>query len=133
LALVDKKARLVPLYAKAMQTALDPKNPEPLRLDAIRFLSVSPYTLESTADLFLLMLGSGESQAVQSAVIELLGRYINRQIAAGLIARWSSLPQPLHTAALSALLERNERVPLILSAVQEGKISPKDFSSVQMD
>src|SRR5205823_7771180 len=63
LALIDKQGLLVPLYAKAMQTALDPKIPEPLRLDAFRLLSVSPYILESTADLFLLMLGSGESQA----------------------------------------------------------------------
>lgn len=133
LALVDKQGHLIAFYPQAMQTALDPNAAESLRLEAFRVLNVSPYTLDSTADLFLLMLGSGESQALQAAAIEFLGRFTNRQIAASLIARWSSLSPALHGVALSVLLERNDRVPLVLAAVQEGKISARDFSSVQMD
>jgi len=69
LALVDKQGHLISFYPQAMQTALDRNAAEPLRLEAFRVLNVSPYTLDSTTDLFLLMLGSGESQAIQSAAI----------------------------------------------------------------
>src|SRR5262249_29645046 len=58
LAFVDKEARLVPFYSQALQTAQNPNAPEGMRLDAFQLLNVSPYTLDNTADTFLLMLGS---------------------------------------------------------------------------
>jgi hypothetical protein len=133
LALADKDASLVPFFDQAFRIALDQSAAEPLQMDAIRLLSVSPYTLESNADLFLLKLGSGESQAVQSAIIALLARFNNRQVAPSMMARWPVLSPVLQKQAVSALLEREDRVPLVLAALQDGRIWTTNFSSVQMD
>jgi putative heme-binding domain-containing protein len=81
------------------------------------------------ADLLLLIVGSGESQEIQSATIDTLVRYSDSQVLPNFLARWRALSPALRAQAVSGLLTLNERVPAVLSALENGPILREDVSS----
>jgi putative heme-binding domain-containing protein len=93
-------------------------------------LSASAYTFTSI-DWLLLMLGSGDSWAVQSAAIGVLARFNDPQIASALLRRCQVLAPPLRRDAVTALLSRANRVPEVLNALEDGRLNQADFPSAQ--
>jgi putative heme-binding domain-containing protein len=131
LALVDPNGQLQPLYDAAVTDALAPGASEPLRLSAIRFLGVSPYTYTNIGLWVLALLDSGSSEAVKSAVLVTLGQWDDPIIATNVLLRWQGFTPALRTQALTALLNRDSRIDTVLAALERGVISDADFSTVQ--
>jgi putative heme-binding domain-containing protein len=102
-------------------------------VEAMRLIGVGPYTAGSIGDLLLLSLGSGQSEAVQSAAISALGHFDDSRIAPALIQRWNVLTPRLRNDAVDVLLARNNRLGAVMSALENGRINGADFSSAQVN
>ena len=94
---------------------------EPLRVGGMQLLGVGPYTFANAGDLLLLELGSGRSEAIQSAALATLGRFDDPRIAPALIQRWRVLTPRLRSDACTALLARTDRVAAVLAALENGR------------
>jgi putative membrane-bound dehydrogenase-like protein len=128
LAQMDSQNRCQRYYSLASDAVMNYLGSESIRLEAIRLMGVGPYTVASSGDLLLLPLGSGQSEAIQSAAIAALGRFDDSRIAPALIQRWGALTPRLRKEAVVALLARTSRVGAVLTALEMGRIARADLS-----
>jgi putative membrane-bound dehydrogenase-like protein len=133
LALMDTQNRGQRYYSLASDAVMNYLGSEPIRLEAIRLMGVGPYTVANSGDLLLLPLGSGQSEAIQSAAIAALGRFDDSRVAPALIQRWGVLTPRLRKEAVAALLARTSRVGAVLTALETGRIARADLSPVQVN
>ena len=133
LALLDPQGRLQRFYTQALAVAVDGTAGEPARIEALRLLGVSPYTLTDVGDMLILIVGSGASPALQSATIATLGRYSDPRLAANLLSRWPVMSAPLRNEAVTALLARSERVPNVMTALENGPLRDTDLTPAQIN
>jgi putative membrane-bound dehydrogenase-like protein len=133
LALIDSQNRCQRYYSLASDAVMNYLGSEPIQVEAIRLIGVGPYTVASIGDLLLLLLGSGQSEAIQSAVIATLGRFDDSRIAPAMIRRWNGLAPRLRNEAVAALLTRTSRVGAVLTALETGQISGADLSFAQVN
>ena len=133
LALADPEAQAQPFYVQALNALLNYSVAEPLRIGGMQLLSVGPYTFASTGDVLLLQLGSGQSEALQSAALAALGRFDDPRIAPALIQRWRVLTPRLRSDAFTALLARTDRVAAVLAALESGTVGSADLSFAQVN
>jgi putative membrane-bound dehydrogenase-like protein len=129
LSLVDASGRLRRFYAQALNASVDGSLVNLLRVQAIRLLGQSPYTFLDVADLLFLIVGSGETQEIQSATIDTLVKYSDSQVLPNFLARWRALSPALRAQAVAGLLRLDPRVPAVLSALENGSIQRDDVSS----
>ncbi len=129
--MIDKENRLRRFFDNALVLAVDDSQPEPLRIDSIKLLGVGPYTFGDIADILLLLFGSNQSQAVQSAALSTFGLFTDATIATNLFARWQVLSPVSRQEALSSILRKYGGATQVLAALQSGQIQPGDLSSVQ--
>jgi putative membrane-bound dehydrogenase-like protein len=132
LALADPQARLQRFYVQANAAAVNDSLPEATRLAGIRALSVGPYGFSDTGDFLLLLFGSNQSVAVQAAALGTLGRFNDPRVVASLIARWRVINPSLHNQVIGILLQRADRVNVVLNAVQAGTLPVSAFSASQV-
>jgi putative heme-binding domain-containing protein len=116
-----------------MNVSQDGTMPEATRVDQIRLVGVSPPSWSEVGDLLLLLFGSRQSQAIQSATISTIGRFEDAAAASSLVARWPLLAPVLRREAITALMPRHDNAALLLSALDHGQISVADFSPIQMN
>ena len=133
LVLVDPQNRLLPFYQQALTDALDSNFGEVVQVPAMEVLGVSSFVYDDVTDWISLAFGSGQSEAVQVAAIDTLTRLDDVRVATNLLARWQLLPQTVRSAGLSALLGRPFRIPVVLSALENGVIAATDFPPVNMN
>ncbi|HOC54844.1 MAG TPA: c-type cytochrome [Verrucomicrobiota bacterium] len=120
-------------YTEALNVTPNSLFPETVRLGAIRLLPSCPYTYSQTADFLLMLVGSGQSEAIRSAAIATLGSYDDPQVSASLIRRWRALTPRLRKDAGAALLSRADRLGFVLDAVEDGNIDRADLSDDQVN
>ena len=130
-ALVDSQVKLRRFYSQALGLFINGGASEASSIAAIRLLGVSSYAYNDISDWLLLLLGSGRSEAVQSAAVATLARYSDARITTNLVARWSALTSPLRQEAVAALLSRSERVAEVLVALETGRIAVADVPEAQ--
>ncbi len=133
LALADPQGRMQRFYGEAFKIAASARAADEPRIAALKLLGVSPVTYGQTADLLLLLLGTGQSDAAQAAVVGTLGRFSDPRLARAVIQRWSALPQSVRQPAVAALLSRSERVPDVVAAIEQGIIAPGDLTQLQIN
>jgi putative heme-binding domain-containing protein len=133
LALIDSQNRCQQFYSLASDTVMNYTGSDTILVEAMRLIGVGPYTAGSIGDLLLLSLGSGQSEAVQSAAISALGHFDDSRIAPALIQRWNVLTPRLRNDAVDVLLARNNRLGAVMSALENGRINGADFSSAQVN
>jgi putative heme-binding domain-containing protein len=133
LAWADPDGRAQPFYNQAMNFLANYGVAEPLRIGAMQLLSVGPCTFASIGDVLLLQLGSGQSEALQSAALATLGRFNDPRIAPALIQRWRILTPRLRSDAVTALLARTDRVVAMLAALENRTVGAADLSSAQVN
>lgn len=110
------------LFALASEQASSPGAEEHTRIVAIQFLANSA-TPDSTKALQSL-LSAKESAAIQIAAINTLGRFGNPLIGDWLIepARWQRYSPTIRNAVVSTLLSHSKLTPLLLTAIEDGRI-----------
>jgi len=71
---------------------------------------MSSYTAADPGDALQFLLGTGESDAIQIAAIDALGRYQNQAIPTTLISRWPELSHVVRGQIVTAFLSKTDRV-----------------------
>ncbi len=132
LALVDVNNRLVPFMTRALEVAVNDSLPRPLRAEAIQLIGVGTLPYQDVSDLLLLLLGSGQGQFIETATVSALARFSDPRAITNLLARWNRLNPAVRPIAVSALLAREERVPIVLAAIRNRVISTADVPSVRV-
>ena len=133
LALIDSQNCCQQYYSLASDTVMNYTGSDPILVEAMRQIGVGPYTATSIGDLLLLSLGSGQSEAVQSAAISALGHFDDSRIAPALIQRWNVLTPRLRNDAVDMLLARTSHLGAVMSALENGRINGADLSSAQVN
>jgi putative membrane-bound dehydrogenase-like protein len=133
LALVDPKHRLDRIYSQALSMSPDYRVAEPLRLEAIRLLGASSYSLTDVGDWFLLLLDANQSPAIQTAAINTLSTYSDPRIVTNLMARWPAFTPTLRKQVVAGFLSRVERLDTVLAALEIGRIQAEDLSSTEIN
>jgi putative membrane-bound dehydrogenase-like protein len=131
LALVDTQGALKPFYSSALNLAADPTQSESARAAATQLLGVSTLSVGLIADWLLLVCNPPSGPALQSAAVETLSRYDDPQVVNGLLEMWPVLMPVARARAITALLSRNSHVPAVVDAIQKGRISAFDLTSMQ--
>jgi putative membrane-bound dehydrogenase-like protein len=133
LGLVDPQGLLVRFYSQALTDALDGTVPEPTRVEALRFLAVTPTAYSPAGDFLMQLLGSGASPGLQGGVVSVMGEWPDLVIATNLLARWTLLNPATRQQAAAALLGRNNREELVVKALEIGLVVSNDLSQVQQN
>jgi putative membrane-bound dehydrogenase-like protein len=133
LGLVDPQGLLVRLYSQALTDALDGTVPETTRVEALRFLAVTPTAYTPAGDFLIQLLGSGASPGLQGGVASVMGKWPDLVIATNLLARWTLLNPATRQQAAAALLGRNNREELVVKALEIGLVVSNDLSQVQQN
>src|ERR1044071_878868 len=133
LALVDPQGRMQRFIDRALQLATDSSVAEPLRLIVLRFLGFTPQSTSNPWDVLQLLLGTGESVAIQTATVDTLSRYDDPTMGANLISRWPDLSQVVKGEIITALLSRTDRVVEVIGGLETGRIKPSELSPAQVE
>ena len=130
---VDPEGRLQKYYVEALRMAGNNFLFDPVRVEAVRLLGVDSYTFATAGDRVLLLLGTGQPEAVEIAAIGALGRFNDPQIAPALFRRWRVLTPRSRREAVTALLARSNRAADVMAALGDGRISRADVAPAQLD
>lgn len=130
LAAADHQGKLKLINASALLVAENAQATESLRLQAVRLLGSGSYN--EVAELLVRLLNPNQSQALQSAALTTLASFADSRVGVTLVQRWPTLTPQLRNEALIALLARPERVPALLSAIEQGTIRRSDLSPNQI-
>jgi putative membrane-bound dehydrogenase-like protein len=133
LALVDQQGRLQRFFAQAQWTDIDDTLAAPVRIEAIRLLSVSTYTFGDIGDLLLLLFGTSQPFAVQSAALAALGRLDDARIATNIFSRMQFMTPTLRQEAVAAVLGKIGGAGAVLGGFEAGFVGLTDLSSTQLN
>ena len=123
----DKDGKLAAILAKAAQTAASAHTPESARLDAIELLGVS--SSKESLDALIACLGEKQRDAVQTAAIRVLAQNGSAVVTTALIGNWTHYGPKAQSAALEALLARDDRAVALL---ETKVVKPEAFSAAQV-
>ena len=133
LALADPGERMQAFYTAAVTAVQNYSLLEPWRIGALQVLGVGPYTFANISDLLLLQVGSGQSEAIQSAALGALGRFDDPRIAPAVAQRCRALTPRLRSDALTALLARSDRVAAVMAGLESGLLRRADLTFAQVN
>jgi putative heme-binding domain-containing protein len=133
LSAADPQRRLQRFYDQCYGSAFNDALPERLRIEALQLTGVTPYASYTQGDIFQLVFGTAQSDAIQSATMDALARYANPAIPNNIFGIWPQLNRVVRKRAIAALLTRGDWLEAVVSALESGIIRPADFSSPQMD
>jgi putative membrane-bound dehydrogenase-like protein len=126
----DPQGILNPLYQRAVNYVnnTDPNGPPPM--DAIVMQGSASY--DQVGDALFMLLNLPQTEPFQTAVVSTLGRFVEVNIAQGLVQRYGLLKAGARAEALVVLLARPERTAVLLSAFENRVLDPGDLSSPQI-
>ncbi len=123
----DNDGKLAAILAKASETAANAQASSSSRLDAIELLGVSA-SKEAQAAL-IACLGEKQPEAIQSAAIRVLAPNSSADVTTALIGHWPHYGPKAQSAAMEALLARDDRAVALLEA---HVVKPEAFSAAQV-
>lgn len=130
LAAADREGKTAPLLRLAPAMALDAKRLEAERQAAVEILSLTSFDAGLPA--LKASLAKGEASARQLAAIQVLRQFSDPRVGPLLLARYGGLAPSLKAPALDALIERADRVALLLTALQTKTLARTDLSAAQV-
>ena len=116
--------------ASARTLALDEKRPSPRRVEAINMLVLGAFT--DVSSLFGKLVDPHQGQDVQQAALAALARFTEPEVTAVLLEAWPRLSPRLRAVASDALFARPNRLPALLDAIEQGKLSPAELESARI-
>jgi putative membrane-bound dehydrogenase-like protein len=108
------------LTQRATADAVSPGLSMNKRLNAVGTLRSAPFS--AAGPVLRKVLESQAASELQSAAIESLAAFDDPSVAATLIANWKSYDPTARTKALDALLNRRDRVPILLQALENHRL-----------
>jgi putative membrane-bound dehydrogenase-like protein len=110
------------LLSASHKTALDSGAPMDERKAAIQFLSQDQPA--NALKPLLLLLRPDEPREIQITALGTLKGFPGRETGQALIDGWTGYTPAIRNEVIEAMLARSERLPLLLAAVEQGKIAP---------
>ncbi|MBK8091401.1 MAG: HEAT repeat domain-containing protein [Verrucomicrobiaceae bacterium] len=123
----DRDKELAKLFARSIQQVADNSLSDNNRLDAIELLGVS--SSKEALNALIACLGEKQPESIQTAAIRVLAQIGSADVTAALIANWLHYGPKAKTAALEALLARDDRAVALLEAKV---VKPEAFSAAQV-
>lgn len=77
-------------------------------------------------------LSAGRPAVVQSAVLDVLGRFGGEQVTRTILDRYAELPEPLQTQARDVLFSRSESALAFLTRIDRGDVPPGEVAVSQL-
>ncbi|MEJ7767331.1 MAG: PVC-type heme-binding CxxCH protein, partial [Chitinophagaceae bacterium] len=105
---------------RAVNITSDTSQTDEKRAEAINFLALGDPSLHVSRLEQLLV--PQEQSIVQLAALRTLGRVPTNKVSEYLIAQWPALTTEIRQAAIGILMANPERVPLLIDALEKGKI-----------
>ena len=124
-------AMLTPVFDAAREAAIDEAAAPERRAAAAALLGRAAEDQAGDADLLAGMLTPQTPENVQSAAIASLSRIADPAAANALLDAWKGMTPALRSQALDAMLRRDERLPLLLDAMEAGTITAVDFDAAR--
>ncbi len=139
--------RLLPVLGKAMQST-GARLEESARPDAANFLRIAEsaarskaanttlsdsrrqnaidllgcWPLAKTKDVLMGLISSNQTEAVQIAAVDALATYPDRAVGELFVIRWEQLSPVVRQKILDVLLSRTNWIPVLFSAIEQGRI-----------
>lgn len=125
-----KLTALRPIYAKLANDVVDAKTPTAHRLLAIRMLGSGPADIGQEP--LTNLLAPQVSADLQSASVQALGMYQTSTVANALLTHWDSYTPTIRREVLETLTARNDRLPILLQAIEDQKITANQLDSARI-
>ncbi|WP_395719224.1 PVC-type heme-binding CxxCH protein [Prosthecobacter sp.] len=123
----DNDGKLAAILTKAAQTAASAQAAASARIDAIELLGVS--SSKESLDALITCLGEKQPESVQTAAIRVLAQNSSTAVTTALIGNSPHYGPKAQSAALEALLARDDRAVALLEAKV---VKPEAFSAAQV-
>jgi putative membrane-bound dehydrogenase-like protein len=104
--------------------------PEETRAATIQALGTAPYT-EVRNDLLGVLTNHANSGGLKQSVVAALAKKADPSVGSDLLSSWPLLTPHVRAEVISALLLRPERIRVLLSAIDEGKVARTELSVAQ--
>lgn len=117
---VARYFELKELVAKAMKDAAEPSTPLAVRVRAVRALRGGD--LGKVAPIVDQILASNPPSEVQTAAVEAMSAFDDVKVSDTLLKYWRGYSPEARTKAVAAMLGVQKRIPVLLDAVEQGKI-----------
>jgi putative membrane-bound dehydrogenase-like protein len=130
-ALAESVAKLSDLFDAAREATIDDAAAPELRIAAAALLGRGVEDQAGDADLLAGVLTPQTPEPVQVVAIGSLSRIPGEAGAAALIDAWKGMTPALRSQSLEALLRREERLPLLLDAMEAGTVRAVDFDAAR--
>jgi len=128
---VDSDGALSALFAQAAKTVQDGSASVAARVEALQLCALSTTGEAETA--MLACLAKGQAEEVQVAVLKLLAQRSSATITKAMLKAWPDFGAKSKTAALEALLARDDRALALLNAMSDAQgPKPSDLSAAQV-
>ena len=122
--------KLTPVFDAAREAAIDDAVAPELRAAAVALLGRgSADELAIDAELLGGLLTPQTPEALQSAAIERLARITDDGATKAMLAAWQGMTPALRVQTLDAFLQRQDRLPELLAAVEKRKVLTSDFDA----
>ena len=115
------------LIQRAGQEALNSDLSSPRRVMATRALSGGHF--ESVAPVLKKILLAHPAPEIESAAVDSLAAFDEPAAGTAILENWRSFSPPARKHAVDAMLTQQNRVPMLLKAIQEGKLEPSALDS----
>jgi putative membrane-bound dehydrogenase-like protein len=123
-------AWMATLLTQSAATAADNEATEARRIEAILRLRLGE--LGSRRELFVKLLAPSQPAGVQAAAVATLASYRAPEVADILIEQWAALSPDLRSRSAEVLFSRESWLPLLLTAIEVGKIRASDLDPTRL-
>ncbi|MEZ5388037.1 MAG: c-type cytochrome [Prosthecobacter sp.] len=124
---VDTEHKLTAIFAKASATAIDQNAADSVRTEAVELAGLSSSGEANSA--LLACLSEKQPDVVQAAAIRVLAQNNSSAITTALISNWPHYGPKAQSAALEALLARDDRA---IALLESKVVNPEAFSAAQV-
>lgn len=121
--------RLEGLFDRAADLAADPKADTALRREACDLLSQAPYPV--AAPVLWPLVESEPSQELRLRALAAVAGHADPQVGPTLLAGLAAQTPAVRPAVFDALLSRNDRIALLLDAIEAGQVKARELDSVR--
>ncbi len=126
----ETRQTLQALWKEASQVVENNEPPQERRAAAARLLGRANWA--TAGSVLPPLLRPNEPALIQSAAVAALVERQDRGASQVLIDHWKTLTPRLRTQALGALLARSERIPILMSGIQQGIVQPSELTAAQI-
>jgi putative membrane-bound dehydrogenase-like protein len=129
--LKDALSKVRPFFTSAGALALDLTRPTPERVAAVRLLGYSPTAVARST--LIALIAPQHPAEIQLAAIRSLSLHDDPGIAPALLAGWGTYSPVIRREVLEALFAHADRLPALLSAIEEKKVLASQMEPFRID